>query len=748
MKMMKSNRINMLLAVALVTLGVFTACNKKNNGTNENISSFTAGIEQNEPSSRTYLIDEDIFWSEDDAIKVANSSNQQAEFTVDPEYVGTQTATFTIETEFEKAPEFIAAYPSSSATINYADGEVVFALPNTQTITTTGTFANGAMAMVAHDISTTLLFKNALGGICFPMKGSFKVSKLVLTAVDTDDMLWGQMTTGWNNNLPTVASITGGSNVITLQCSQPVQLNTTSSEEFYIMLPPGSLEKGFNLKVYDENNTVKYNQTLDWSASPFADFIIRSKVRKPGEFNVDPASYTIQVQAANTGGSPYINAEGTVAATFEVGQTCTIHANPASGYQFVNWTKEGDTSFNSTDADLTVTVDGDATYVAHYNQITYTITVVADPTAGGTVYINSTGTTSLSVTPGTSVTIYANPANGYAFENWTTSDLVLYGKSKTVTVNGNITYTAKFWRKPTGALDGFYSVSDTKKVFFSQGNLQYNNGGVTWRFAPNQWDRIGNDGGQYTSESTGARDVFAWAMNGRDHRGGYGFYMPYHQGLYAGGYYPNACLPYQNPSAGQLNTEYDLSSSTGQADWGYNAISNGGNTVNYGWRTLTYDEWDYLLNRNTTLCPNGSWRVVTYNTVFGLLLLPDGFDALTINNGATLNDSQWAILTSNGAAFLPAAGASTLDIAYGGNWTGSGAGDFHLQNGNPQYDRYNEWGYYWASTHSTSASGPNGHWYNADCMLFNNVNNQAAAGQQLRNNRYCVRLAMDVGHLH
>jgi len=38
------------------------------------------------------------------------------------------------------------------------------------------------------------------------------------------------------------------------------------------------------------------------------------------------------------------------------------------------------------------------------------------------------------------------------------------------------------------------------------------------------------------------------------------------------------------------NDTYNLNDQTGQADWGYNAISNGGNTTDT-WRTLTSDEW-------------------------------------------------------------------------------------------------------------------------------------------------------------
>ena len=39
-----------------------------------------------------------------------------------------------------------------------------------------------------------------------------------------------------------------------------------------------------------------------------------------------------------------------------------------------------------------------------------------------------------------------------------------------------------------GVLPGFFSVSETKKIRFSKGNLQYQASTDTWRFAENQWD--------------------------------------------------------------------------------------------------------------------------------------------------------------------------------------------------------------------------------------------------------------------
>ena len=44
---------------------------------------------------------------------------------------------------------------------------------------------------------------------------------------------------------------------------------------------------------------------------------------------------------------------------------------------------------------------------------------------------------------------------------------------------------------PEGAIDGLFSVSENKYVYFSKGNLQYNIRKKKWQFAESQWDYIG-----------------------------------------------------------------------------------------------------------------------------------------------------------------------------------------------------------------------------------------------------------------
>ena len=196
-----------------------------------------------------------------------------------------------------------------------------------------------------------------------------------------------------------------------------------------------------------------------------------------------------------------------------------------------------------------------------------------------------------------------------------------------------------------GAIQAPFSVSATKTVHFSKGNLQYQASSGTWRFAEHQYDTIGETNKNIASDYDGWIDLFGWGTG-------------------------------SNPTlaSGDYN---DYSTFT---DWGANPISNGGNNSNE-WRTLSRDEWFYLFRERanaTTLFGFG-----TINGINGVIILPDNwttpscvtFIASTslglmwenqfthysnsIHNNYSHNKynvEQWGKMESVGAVFLPAAG--------------------------------------------------------------------------------------------
>ena len=173
---------------------------------------------------------------------------------------------------------------------------------------------------------------------------------------------------------------------------------------------------------------------------------------------------------------------------------------------------------------------------------------------------------------------------------------------------------------PTGAINGLFSVSDSTQVYFSQGNLQYQASTNTWRFAENQWDFVGSavvegggTGGTVSGSSNhlvsssydGWIDLFGWGTSGYNH--GAVCFQPWSISETESDYY----------AYGMQTT--NLYNQTGQADWGYNAIINGGDQLNE-WRTLTADEWYYILNSRVTTTGN-RYAKGQVNGVNGIIIL-------------------------------------------------------------------------------------------------------------------------------
>ena len=236
---------------------------------------------------------------------------------------------------------------------------------------------------------------------------------------------------------------------------------------------------------------------------------------------------------------------------------------------------------------------------------------------------------------------------------------------------------------PGGAIDGLFTVNaNGNQVYFSQGNLQYQASTNTWRFADNQWDFVGEDNANISSDYNGWIDLFGWGSSGYNH--GAVCYQPWSTSTNYGDYYAYGA---------DNNNLYD---GNGQADWGYNAISNGGNQENSGWRTLTQTEWEYVFNSRST-SSGIRYAKAQVNNVNGVILIPDDWSSSTYSLNNTNNSEadfssnimtvlQWSTLEQAGAVFMPAAGnrygaGVFCDDSFGEYWSASSFDGY-------QYSRY------------------------------------------------------------
>ena len=447
---------------------------------------------------------------------------------------------------------------------------------------------------------------------------------------------------------------------------------------------------GFNFQKWTENGSqVSTNASYTFTVSGNRNLVA---VFQTG-------NYAISATANPTNG-------GTITGTgsYNYGQSCTLTATPATGYTFVNWTKNG--TQVSTDASYTFTVTAAAAYVAHFQAINYTISVSASPNNGGTV--SGGGTYSY----GQSCTVHAYANSGYTFTKWTVNGAQFSTNADytfTVTSNRNLvanfTYTPQ---APTGALDGMFSVSATQQVWFSQGNLQYRASTNTWRLADNQWDHVGEGNTSISQYYSGWIDLFGWGTSGWNC--GNIYYRPWDSN--------NSC-PYCYGPPGN----YNLTGSYASSDWGYyNTISNGGNMAQQ-WRTLTQSEWDYVFNSRVT-STGIRYAKAQVNNVNGVILLPDNWSSnyytlYSINSSTTsftsnvISSSTWTnSLQSHGAVFLPAVGYRD-----GTSFNGDGHGFYWSASSNGNNNAYNvSFG-----TSNLGVSYSNGRNYGYSVRLVRNV---------------------------
>ena len=198
--------------------------------------------------------------------------------------------------------------------------------------------------------------------------------------------------------------------------------------------------------------------------------------------------------------------------------------------------------------------------------------------------------------------------------------------------------------------------------------------------------------------------MFGWGTSGYNH--GANCYQPWSTSQTNSDYYAYG------------NSSYNLFDQTGQADWGYNAISNGGNQENLGWRTLTTQEWQYLFNTRSTLS-GIRYAKANVNNVNGVILLADDWNSsyYTLNSANTsaanyttntITATQWATLEQHGAVFLPAAG-----YRYGTSVNAAGS-----------------YGVYWSSSYNDSGSAWNV--YFSDSYLYAGNGSRRYYGQSVR----------------
>ena len=279
---------------------------------------------------------------------------------------------------------------------------------------------------------------------------------------------------------------------------------------------------------------------------------------------------------------------------------------------------------------------------------------------------------------------------------------------------------------------GKFSVSSTKQVYFSLGNLQATNAtansedGWVWSFAEHQYDIIGNATannavGNNVVTTAGTVDLFGWVGA------------------------TSELAPYGINNNETLSNYCYSTTDVLKSDWGTLPIVNGGNKANSGWRTPSCAEWEYVLTGRSDAASKVGFATVGGQN--GIIILPDEFTDPMKNGGSgafvpkatTGYDANvytaggdWEAMEANGAVFLPSAGGrlgTTVTVD----------GDRRI------YGTNNSHGGYWSST-CTYGGVVNTPQYTRACYvkLFSNAVSVGTGTNTQQRYGLSVRLVRDV----
>jgi hypothetical protein len=144
--------------------------------------------------------------------------------------------------------------------------------------------------------------------------------------------------------------------------------------------------------------------------------------------------------------------------TAKYGSTIILVAEPGEGYEFVNWTQNGEAV--STDAEFETTALSDLDIVANFKKKSYMVSITTDTEKGS---IEGTGTGIYE--HGTTIELKARPATDYLFKNWTVNGETVEADGNTLTLTADkaldieATFIQEYYRQSMTMAKGWNWIS-------------------------------------------------------------------------------------------------------------------------------------------------------------------------------------------------------------------------------------------------------------------------------------------------
>lgn len=226
--------------------------------------SFYAEIEQPFSLDTKVYADEDLslLWDANDLIAVYDKYTYGFQYKFTGEQ-GSTSGKFVLDEEDDgfivgNDIDFVCAvYPYDAARkIDNSGSPLTLTLPAAQSYLA-GSFGRGANTMVScGDDVQKLSFKNVCGYLAFKLYGEgVSVSSITLKGNNSESIAGkAEVKVGIDAD-PTLSLYTQGSDAITLECADPVQLGASAENSvvFWMVVPPTAFTKGFTITVKDKD---------------------------------------------------------------------------------------------------------------------------------------------------------------------------------------------------------------------------------------------------------------------------------------------------------------------------------------------------------------------------------------------------------------------------------------------------------------------------------------------------------------
>lgn len=281
-------------------------------------------------------------------------------------------STFTNNTGFTAGDDQWFAFYPSAANPSFNGEELKFTLPEVQfyQADSFGDDSNVAAGILEGD---QVFFRCVCGILKISLQGTQRVRSI--TVKDKKGAsLWGSATLKASSvgSGDGIATVSGGSDQITLNCRSAVQLKEDSATDFYIVVPAGAFSAGFEVVIATTSGTFTRSTTRD-------NTIKRADIKRMPAFTlekgpVDPTEVNVENEAVQAymsygrydsfgAGSSYLNTQD----VSTLRRTLEPNAHLPAGFT-VTWDSEASAS-------ITVTEDGKTWYTEDgITGGTYTIT--------------------------------------------------------------------------------------------------------------------------------------------------------------------------------------------------------------------------------------------------------------------------------------------------------------------------------------------------------------------------------------